>query len=263
MPGAASSAGLRLAVPSSAPEAHVVAQAIALGVRDHFEVLRCDVIDKRAEIAALLDHLDMQAQETAFIGDMSHGIEAGKTAGVITIATCTGYESATRLMESQPDFLVPDLSCLPVLLGLHHPACADLPVCTAGTLIVNKRGEILLMQTHKLSHLWGMPGGKIKRVETCEEAGVREIHEETGLRLRGIQQVMLHECIELPEFQRCAHFLLVSHTARCADEERSMVLNEEARFFQRGAAPMQALACRLNAPTRALIAECMRLGLLR
>lgn len=259
---AASSAGLRLAVLSSAPESHVLAQAIALGVRDHFEVLRCGVIDKRAEICALLDQLDMLPQQTAFIGDMGHDMEAGKTAGVITIATCTGYESASRLMASQPDFLVPDLSRLPALLGLDHSALSEMPVCTVGALIVNHREEILLIQTHKWSHLWGMPGGKIKRGETCEQALIREIQEETGLHLRSIQQVMLHDCIEPPEFQRSAHFLLVSHIARCADEAPTVVLNEEAQSFQ-WIRPSEALACRLNAPTRALLAECIRLGLLR
>ena len=58
----AAAAGLRLVVLSSAPEAHVVPQAIALGVRDHFEVLRCGVIDKRTEIQMTNELADRRKQ---------------------------------------------------------------------------------------------------------------------------------------------------------------------------------------------------------
>jgi phosphoglycolate phosphatase-like HAD superfamily hydrolase/ADP-ribose pyrophosphatase YjhB (NUDIX family) len=257
----AAAAGTRLVVLSSAPEPHVVAQAIALGVRDHFEVMRCGVIDKRTEIHALLDSLDMRPEETAFIGDMRHDIDAGKAAGVLTIATCTGYETAAQLMTSAPDLLVPDLSRLPVLLGLRSLSRIEIPVSTVGALILNAREELLLIRTHKWSHRWGIPGGKIKRGETCEAALIREITEETSLRLRDIQFVMVQDCIEPPEFQRSAHFLLMNYLARTADENPQVVLNEEAQAYQW--LPLaQALKLDLNIPTRILIDECLRRGML-
>lgn len=257
----AAAAGIRLVVLSSAPEAHVLAQAIALGVRDHFEVMRCGVIDKRTEIHHLLESLDMRPEETAFIGDMRHDIDAGKAAGVLTIATCTGYESAAQLMTAGPDFLVPDLSKLPSVLGLRSLSRTEIPVSTVGALLLNHRDEFLLIRTHKWSHRWGIPGGKIKRGETCEQALIREIDEETGLRLRDIQFVMVQDCIEPPEFQRSAHFLLLNYLARCADEQPQVVLNEEAQAFTW--LPLaEALQLDLNIPTRVLIDECLRRGLL-
>jgi phosphoglycolate phosphatase-like HAD superfamily hydrolase/ADP-ribose pyrophosphatase YjhB (NUDIX family) len=257
----AAAAGLRLVVLSSAPEAHVVPQAIALGVRDHFEVLRCDVIDKRTEIHHLLESLDMRPEETAFIGDMRHDIDAGKAAGVLTIATCTGYETAAQLMTAGPDLLVPDLNRLPSLLGLRKPARPEIPVSTVGALILNNRDQLLLIRTHKWSHRWGIPGGKIKRGETCEQALIREIDEETGLRLRDVQFVMVQDCIEPPEFQRSAHFLLLNYLARCADENPQVVLNEEAQAYTW--LPLaEALKLDLNIPTRVLIDECLRRSLL-
>lgn len=257
----AAAAGLRLVVLSSAPEAHVVPQAIALGVRDHFEVLRCGVIDKRTEIHHLLESLDMRPEETAFIGDMRHDIDAGKAAGVIAIATCTGYETAAQLMTAAPDFLVPDLSRLPSLLGLRRLSRTEIPVSTVGALILNNRHELLLIRTHKWSHRWGIPGGKIKRGETCEQALIREIDEETGLRVRDIQFVMVQDCIEPPEFQRSAHFLLLNYLARCADTDPQVVLNEEAQAFTW--LPLaEALKHDLNVPTRVLIHECVRRSLL-
>jgi len=258
--GRAAATGQRLVVLSSAPAAHVEAQAAALGVRDAFEVMRCGVIDKRKEIHALLAALDMRPEETAFIGDMRHDIDAGKAAGLTTMAVCTGYERAEVLLESAPDFLLRDLSRLPVLWGDGGGGGSSFPVATVGALILNGAGELLLIRTHKWSHRWGIPGGKIKRGETCEEALLREITEETGLTLRGVEFVMVQDCVEPPEFQRSAHFLLLNYIARRANEEQQVVLNEEAQAFQ-WLPPAGALKADLNIPTRTLIDECMRRGL--
>jgi phosphoglycolate phosphatase len=255
----AATTGRRMVVLSSAPAQHVEAQAEALGVRDAFEVMRCGVVDKREEIHALLAELDMRPEETAFIGDMRHDIDAGKAAGVITIATCTGYESAETLLQAAPDMLVRDLSRLPTLLGGWNVRSEAYPVATVGALILNGAGEMLLIRTHKWSHRWGIPGGKIKRGETCEAALIREVAEETALALRDIEFVMVQDCIEPPEFQRSAHFLLLNYCARCADEHPQVVLNEEAQAFQW--LPLaEALRADLNIPTRVLIEECVGRG---
>lgn len=257
----AAATGRRMVVLSSAPARHVEAQARALGVRDAFEVMRCGVVDKREEIHSLLAELDMQPEVTAFIGDMRHDIDAGKSAGVITIATCTGYESAETLLQAAPDMLVRDLSRLPALLGGSSARGDAAPVATVGALIVNAAGELLLIRTHKWSHRWGIPGGKIKRGETCEEALIREIAEETALTLHDIEFVMVQDCIEPPEFQRSAHFLLLNYIARCADANPQVTLNEEAQAFQW--LPLaEALRADLNIPTRVLIEECVSRGLL-
>lgn len=258
----AAATGRRLVVLSSAPLPHVMAQAEALGVRDAFEVMRCGVIDKRTEIHGLLAELDMAAAETAFIGDMRHDIEAGHAAGVVTIATCTGYESAETLMTAAPDMLVPNLSRLPALLGPLTGGDGAYPVSTVGALILNQKGEMLLIRTHKWSHHWGIPGGKIKRGETCEEALIREIMEETALALQSIEFVMVQDCIEPPEFQRSAHFLLLNYIARCTAAEPQVVLNEEAQAFQW--LPLaEALRMDLNIPTLILLDECVKRGLLK
>lgn len=256
----AAATGRRMVVLSSAPMQHVEAQAQALGLRDAFEVMHCGVIDKRTEIHTLLAELDMQAAETAFIGDMRHDIDAGKAAGVVTIATCTGYESAAVLLTAEPDMLVADLSRLPVLLGGLTVRGDVAPVATVGALILNRAGEMLLIRTHKWSHRWGIPGGKIKRGESCEQALIREIAEETALTLSDIEFVMVQDCIEPPEFQRSAHFLLLNYVARCQEEKPQVVLNEEAQAFQ-WLRLADALRVDLNIPTRILIDECVRRGL--
>lgn len=258
----AAATGRRLVVLSSAPAPHVEAQAVALGVRDAFEVLRCSVVDKREEIHTLLQDLDMRPEETAFIGDMRHDIDAGNAAGVVSIATCTGYESAEKLLTAGPDILVRDLSRLPALLGGWAVREGAYPIATVGALILNDAGEMLLIRTHKWSHRWGIPGGKIKRGETCEQALIREITEETALTLRDIEFIFVQDCVEPPEFQRSAHFLLLNYIAHCAAAVPEVVLNEEAQDFLW--LPLnKALEMELNIPTRVLIDECVKRGLLR
>lgn len=256
----AAATGRRMVVLSSAPEVHVEAQARALGVRDAFEVLHGGVVDKRQAICGLLAQLDMQPQETVLIGDMRHDIDAGKVAGVLTVATGTGYENAETLLLAKPDLLVPDLSCLPRLLGGWAVKADTAPVATVGALILNQAGEMLLVRTHKWSHRWGIPGGKIKRGESCEDALKREITEETGLSLQGIEFVMAQDCVEPPEFQRSAHFILLNYLAHCAEESPHVVLNDEAQAFQ-WLRLNDARKENLNIPTRVLLDECVRRGL--
>lgn len=258
----AAATGRRMALLSSVPGEHFEAQARALGVREFFERVYCGVVDKRQQIVGLLDEMSMSPEETAFIGDMRHDVEAGKGAGVLTVATATGYDSVAALMTAGPDVLVPNLSRLPRFLGGWRAGRPGQPVSTVGALIVNGRGELLLVQTHKWSHRWGIPGGKIRRGETCEDALRREIREETGLELRDIEFVMVQDCIEPPEFEQPAHFLLLNYLARCEGDDPKVILNDEAEAYQ-WLPVTQAVGQELNVPTRVLLEESIRRGFIR
>ncbi|HSJ01144.1 MAG: NUDIX domain-containing protein [Verrucomicrobium sp.] len=264
----AAATGRRLFLLSSAPQEHFEAQARANGVRDFFEAAYCGVVDKRLAIHEILQIHDLRPEETAFIGDMRHDIEAAHAGGVLSIATVTGYETAGVLLQAAPEILVRSLAQLPRLLGgwdvraahttekhaVHHP------LATVGALILNQAGEVLLLKTHKWSDRWGIPGGKIKRGETCEEALRREIQEETGLALREVQFVMVQDCVEPPEFERSAHFLLLNYLAVCEDSEPQVTLNDEAEAWQ-WLTWAAALQQDLNIPTRVLMEEISRRGL--
>ena len=126
------------------------------------------------------------------------------------------------------------------------------PVATVGALVVDEAGDVLMIRTHKWSHRWGIPGGKIKGGETCEQALRREIREETGLGLRDIEFVMVQDCIEPPEFERRAHFLLLNYLARCPGLRPGVVPNDEAEAF-RWCSVAEAMNLDLNEPTRVLL----------
>lgn len=50
-------------------------------------------------------------------------------------------------------------------------------------LIINDHKEVLLVRSWFSHQRWTLPGGGIKRIETPAEAAVREVFEETGLRI--------------------------------------------------------------------------------
>lgn len=112
----ARAAGCRLFVCSSAPEEHVRAQALANGVEGFFEHLHGGIIDKCVFVHDLLRQHSLLPQETAFVGDMRHDILAGHAAGLMSIATATGYESVSTLLTADPDLLVRNLSALTRLM---------------------------------------------------------------------------------------------------------------------------------------------------
>lgn len=140
-----------------------------------------------------------------------------------------------------------------------HTSASSFPIATVGALVFNLRGEVLMIRTHKWSHRWGIPGGKIKRGETAEAALRREIREETALEITDIELAMVQDCIDPAEFERPAHFLLLNYVARCIHDSAPVKLNDEAEEFQ-WLPPEAASKMELNQPTRVLLGEVLRRG---
>ena len=124
------------------------------------------------------------------------------------------------------------------------------PVATVGAIIESPGGEILLIRTHKWRGRLGLPGGKIERGETQEQALRRELREETGLEVRDVRFLMVQDCIDSPEFYRPMHMLLLNY--HCKVDGTDVRLNDEAESYL-WAAPSDALRLDLNEPTRTLI----------
>lgn len=61
--------------------------------------------DKTAKIHHILEENALHRDETLFVGDMEHDIEAGKAGGVHTCAVLTGYNDAAMLRAMKPDLI--------------------------------------------------------------------------------------------------------------------------------------------------------------
>jgi len=218
--------GLRMFVLTSMDADAFMKQLEEFGMKGYFEATYAGVLDKRELIAHILESHGLAKSETAFVGDMTHDVETARHGGISSIAVLTGYHHAEVLAGVRPDITVPDLGVLVQMLDKRK---ADRPVATVGGLIHDGAGKILMIRTHKWSHKWGIPGGKIERGESSEDALRREIMEETALKISDIRFVMVQDCIDSPEFFRPEHFLLLNYLAKA--ETRDVTLNDEAEEF--------------------------------
>ena len=103
------------------------------------------------------------------------------------------------------------------------------PEPTAGALIQDPEGRILLLKSHKFKDLYTIPGGHIELGETAEEALRREIREETGLEIHDIEFLLYQDCVFDDSFWKKKHFIFLDFVCRtdCTEVE----INEEAQDY--------------------------------
>lgn len=64
--------------------------------------------------------------------------------------------------------------------------CRPLIMCSAGVIIINNEGKVLLQQRTD-NEKWGLPGGSIELGESFEEAASREAYEEVNLKVNNLE----------------------------------------------------------------------------
>ncbi len=251
--------GIRMFVLSTMHPEHFATHAVVTGFGKFFERAYTGVMDKRVGILSVLKENGLAPDETLFIGDMQHDIDAAKQGQVHSCAVLTGYTTLELLRMSEPDLVVEHLKELRELLEdsawnfppLPVPVEPQAPVVTVGALIFNERNEVLMIRTHKWSDLWGIPGGKIRFGESSLEALRREVKEETNLDILEIKFALVQDCIHSKEFYRDAHFVLLNYTCRAAGATQ-VTLNEEGQEY-RWVSIRDAFKLPLNHPTRVLL----------
>lgn len=113
--------GIRCFILSSMDSAAFIDQAKELGMYHYFEGIHTSILDKEAHIHRLMQQHGLQAEDTAFIGDMQHDMHAAHCAGVFAVGVLTGYNNAAQLHEAEPDLVVPHLGMLRRLM--QRSAC--------------------------------------------------------------------------------------------------------------------------------------------
>ncbi len=241
--------GMRMFILTSMDSDAFLRQLHGFGMEDFFEKTYAGVLDKRELIDFIIETHALDRAETAFVGDMTHDIETARHGGISSIAVLTGYHHAEVLAAVRPDITVPDLG---VLVRMMEKRKAERPIATVGALIHDGNGKVLMIRTHKWSDLWGIPGGKIERGETCDAALIREIREETALEVSDIRFVVVQESIFSPSFIRPEHFILLNYIAKAGSQD--VILNDEAEEF-RWVTPEEAFSLDLNKATIQLLKQ--------
>ena len=114
----------------------------------------------------------------------------------------------------------------------------DIRVAAYGVIV--DAGKILLAHWNEAGHSgWTLPGGGLEPYETCEQAAVREIREETGYdaelgNLLGVDSRFVEPADRFEPHERPLHALRVIYRARItggalADEADGTT--DEARWF--------------------------------
>jgi nucleoside triphosphatase len=103
------------------------------------------------------------------------------------------------------------------------------PEPTVGIFIFNRKGELLLLQSHKWPGKYVVPGGHVELGESIEVAAQREALEETGLKVGDLVFLCWQEFIYDPAFWKRRHFIFFDYACSVDDEE--VCLNDEAEEY--------------------------------
>ena len=103
------------------------------------------------------------------------------------------------------------------------------PEPTAGALIQDPEGRVLLLKSHKFNGQYTIPGGHIELGETAEEALRREIREETGLEIHDVEFLLYQDFVYDDAFWKEKALYLLDFACRsdCTDVR----INEEAQDY--------------------------------
>jgi len=108
--------GIKLVVMSSGSQEKIIADAKRYSVFDYFQEINGNILDKAKVITEILQRNNFQPEETMYIGDMAHDIEAGKKGGVVSIGISWGHKPKEMLEAANPDHLISDIAELEKLL---------------------------------------------------------------------------------------------------------------------------------------------------
>ena len=89
--------------------------------------------------------------------------------------------------------------------------------------------EVLLVRTHKWGNRYSIVGGKVRRGERLQQALLREVSEETGLRGEVGRHIATFDQIKNSGYYRGTQHIFVDNVVRV--QSKHVVLNEEAQDY--------------------------------
>jgi nucleoside triphosphatase len=125
------------------------------------------------------------------------------------------------------------------------------PEPTVGAIILNRRGEMLLVRSHKWGDRFTIAGGHVEVGEKLEDALRREIMEEVGLEIKDVRFLMTQEAIFSEEFWEKRHFIFFDYACRCRNAQ-VRVDGKEIQSFE-WVKPGDALTMKVDSFTARMI----------
>lgn len=221
-------------------------------IQDQFDRVVGSAADKIPVLKKLIETQGWNADETLYIGDTPHDLQAAHFAGCRAGAALYGYSSESKMKVARPDVCFNTIADIVTYIDRDHLIATEKKViATVGGLIINEQGELLLVNTRKWSNKYGLPGGKIDYGETMEQAYYREIREETGIELDNATWLVAQDSIESKEFHKPRHFILVNYLSRI-EGQVNLQKNYESHNIGWHTYE-QAISLDLNIPTREAI----------
>ena len=99
------------------------------------------------------------------------------------------------------------------------------PEATVGALVVNEKGEVLIVRSKKWHDKATVPGGHIELGESAEDAIRREVKEETGLDVEAVQLLIVQQAIYPKDFYKHDHYIFMDYVCRTTKRGQDVVLD--------------------------------------
>ena len=93
------------------------------------------------------------------------------------------------------------------------------PEATVGALVVNEKGEVLIVRSSKWKNKHTVPGGHIELGERAEDAIRREVKEETGLDVEPVRLLLVQQAIYPKDYHKHEHFVFMDYICRAKSSQ--------------------------------------------
>jgi nucleoside triphosphatase len=130
------------------------------------------------------------------------------------------------------------------------------PEATVGALIVNGKGEMLLVRSYKWGTKYTVPGGHIELGERSQTAVKREVREEVGLDAEPVRLLLVQEAIYPADYIKHEHYIFLDYL--CLTNSSNVKLDGKEIQEYVWTTPSDALRLDLESFTRNLVEAYIR-----